>query len=221
MPSNGYFLSWYKMLEKHLWNSFLLYLVVEILQVVHKIAVSSMCYIKEVFWKMSQNWQINIRSSHRTWSVKRKDVLKNLAKLAAKYPFQSLFLNKVADRKPETCRSSHWRCCVKQGALKNFANFTGNNLCWSLFIKVAYLVPATLSKNTPSQVLSCKICNYFKENLCMSTCQLYLKRDSKIGVYFRILWIICEHLFRTYRNNRINMLKVIPLFKKSINFTGK
>ena len=35
-PSNGYFLFLYKMLEKHLWNSFLLYLVVEFLQLVYE-----------------------------------------------------------------------------------------------------------------------------------------------------------------------------------------
>ena len=33
------------------------------------------------------------------------------------------FFNKVTGWKPETVRSSHWRC-VKQGVLKNFANFT-------------------------------------------------------------------------------------------------
>ena len=47
---------------------------------------------------------------------------------------QSLFFNKVAGWKPGTFRSSHWRCSVKQGALENFANFTGNKLCWSLFL---------------------------------------------------------------------------------------
>ena len=30
-------------------------------------------------------------------------------------------------------RSSHWRCSVKKGALRNFAKFTGNHLCQSLF----------------------------------------------------------------------------------------
>ena len=29
-------------------------------------------------------------------------------------------------------RSSHQRCSVKKGVLKNFANFTGKHLCWSL-----------------------------------------------------------------------------------------
>ena len=67
-------------------------------------------------------------------SVKGKDVLKNLATLTVKHLFRSLFFNKVAGWKPETFRSSHWRCSVKQGALKNFANFTGSNLCWSLFL---------------------------------------------------------------------------------------
>ena len=28
-------------------------------------------------------------------------------------------------------RSRHRRCSVKKGALKNLANFTGKNLCWS------------------------------------------------------------------------------------------
>ena len=34
----------------------------------------------------------------------------------------------------------HWRYSVKQGAIKNFANLTGKNLCWSLFlIKLNFL----------------------------------------------------------------------------------
>ena len=83
---------------------------------------------------MSQNSQINTRSSHPQVFCQKKRCSKNLAKFTAKHLFRSLFLNKVAGWKPETFRSSHWRCSVKQGALKNFANFTGNNLCWSLFL---------------------------------------------------------------------------------------
>ena len=37
-------------------------------------------------------------------------------------------------------RSSHRRCSIKQGVLKNFIKFTGKHLCWSLFFnKVAGL----------------------------------------------------------------------------------
>ena len=108
--------------------------VVEVVQLVDKIAVSPRCSIKEVFWKTSQNSQINTRSSHPEVFCQRKDVLQNVAKFTEKHLFRSLFFNKVASWKPETIRSSHWRCSVKQGALKNFSNFTGNNLCWSLFL---------------------------------------------------------------------------------------
>ena len=53
-------------------------------------------------------------------------------------------------------RSSHWKCSVKKGVLKNFATFTKTRLCWSLFInKVPGLRP-------PTQVFSCEFCEIFK-----------------------------------------------------------
>ena len=44
-------------------------------------------------------------------------------------------------------RSSHQRCSVRKGVLRNFAKFTGKQLCQSLFFnKVAGLKPVTLLK---------------------------------------------------------------------------
>ena len=44
-------------------------------------------------------------------------------------------------------RSSHERYSVRKGVLRNFAKFTGKQLCQSLFFnKVAGLMPATLLK---------------------------------------------------------------------------
>ena len=44
-------------------------------------------------------------------------------------------------------RSSHQRCSMKKGVLRNFTKFTGKHLCQSLFFnKVAALRPATLLK---------------------------------------------------------------------------
>ena len=63
--------------------------------------------------------------------MKRKDILKNFSKFAEKHRCRCPLFNRVAGWKPETVRSNHWRCFVKQGALKNFDNFTGKNLCWS------------------------------------------------------------------------------------------
>ena len=48
---------------------------------------------------------------------------------------------------PIPSRSSHQRCSVRIGVLRNFAKFTGKHLCQSLFFnKVAALRPATLLK---------------------------------------------------------------------------
>ena len=44
-------------------------------------------------------------------------------------------------------RSSHQKCSMKKGVLKNFTKFTGKHLCQSLFYnKFAGLSPATLIK---------------------------------------------------------------------------
>ena len=48
-------------------------------------------------------------------------------------------------------RSNHWKCSVKVGVLKSFANFTGKQLSWRLFFnKVTNLRPATLLKRDSS-----------------------------------------------------------------------
>ena len=44
-------------------------------------------------------------------------------------------------------KRSHWGCSVEKGVLRNFAKFTGKDLCQSLFFnKDAGLRPATLLK---------------------------------------------------------------------------
>ena len=63
-------------------------------------------------------------------------------------------------------RSCHHKCSFKKSILKNFANFTGKRLCWSLFlIKLQVWRPATLRKETPTQIFSCEIWEIFK-NIC-------------------------------------------------------
>ena len=52
-----------------------------------------------------------------------------------------------AHKRHSRVRSSHQRCTLKSGVLKNFAKFRGKHLCQSLFFhKVAALRPATLLK---------------------------------------------------------------------------
>ena len=61
-------------------------------------------------------------------------------------------------------RSSHQRCSVKKGVLRNFTKFTGKHLRQSLFFnKIAGLRPATLlKKETLAQVFSCEFCEISK-----------------------------------------------------------
>ena len=54
-------------------------------------------------------------------------------------------------------RSSRPDVFCKKGILSNFAKFTGKHLCHSLFFnKVADLRPATITKETLTQVFSCE-----------------------------------------------------------------
>ena len=88
--------------------------------------------------------------------------LTNLQNSQRKHLCQSLFFNKVGGWKPKTVRSSLWKCSVKKGALKNFM---WKHLCWSLFLITLHLAgPATLLKKTPIQVLSFKICKFFRKS---------------------------------------------------------
>ena len=60
-------------------------------------------------------------------------------------------------------RSNHRRCSVKEDVLKNFAIFTGKHLCFGVFFNILQAWrPATLLKETPTQVLSCEYCKLFK-----------------------------------------------------------
>ena len=68
-------------------------------------------------------------------------------------------------------KSSHQNYSVWEDVLKTFTNFTGNYLCWSLFlIKLQAWGSATLLKRDSTQLLSCEVCEifkntYFKEHL--------------------------------------------------------
>ena len=76
-------------------------------------------------------------------------IFKNFAKFTGKYLCRSLSyqFNSQSMGRPDKRRNSQWRCSVKKGVIKNLANFTRKNLCWSLFlIKLQQIRPATLLK---------------------------------------------------------------------------
>ena len=82
-------------------------------------------------------------------SVKKKMFLQIFVKFTKSIFAGVSFLIKLQAGNSQNFTSSHWRYSVKEGALKNFANLTGNNLCWSLFlIKLQFWGRATLLKKT-------------------------------------------------------------------------
>ena len=65
-------------------------------------------------------------------------------------------------------RSSHCRCSVRKGVLRNYAKITGKHLCQSIFFnKVAGRSSTLLKKEALAQVFSCEFCEIFK-NTCFT-----------------------------------------------------
>ena len=72
--------------------------------------------------------------------------------------------------KDSSVRSSRPEELYKKGVLRNFAKFTGKQLCRSFFLnKVADLRPATLLKRTVAQVFSCEFCEIYKNTFFHKT----------------------------------------------------
>ena len=88
--SNSYLSFLHKILEKHLWNSFLLYLVVEIW--------NKLLY-KRGFLKNFSKFS-DKHKEQSSGGVQSKDVLKNFVKFTEKHLCRILLFNKVAGWKP-------------------------------------------------------------------------------------------------------------------------
>ena len=85
----------------------------------------------------------------------------------------------------DVSRSSHRVYSVKKGILKNSANFTEKDLCWSLFlIKLQAFKPAYLLKRDPNtvQVFSCENCKM------RTTCSVFLKPKLQIMQLAHYFW---------------------------------
>ena len=79
-------------------------------------------------------------------------------------------------------RSSHRRCSVKKGALKNFPKLTGKDLCQSLFFnKVAGLWPVTLlRKETLAQAFLCEFCEVLRTPFLHNTSRRLLLTFERV-----------------------------------------
>ena len=157
--------------------------MIEILQLVHEIAVFRRCSKEEMSWK-TQNSQIKTRSSHPEVFCQKKmslDILQNSQK--KKKNFFCLFFDKVAGSKPETFRSSHWRCFVKQGVLKKVTPTKVSPCGFCELFKNTYFVQdlQTAGSETERRCLFNKVAS-----LTTSSCLIVLERNCSTGIS---LWV--------------------------------
>ena len=79
-------------------------------------------------------------------------------------------------------RSSHWRCSVRKGVLRNYAKITGKHLCQSLFFnKVAGRSSTLLKKKTLAQVFSCEFCEIFKNTFFTEYLWATASKNTKLS----------------------------------------
>ena len=148
--------------------------------------------VSEFIFKLVYHWEscrwseiCCVYRSGRPEVFCKKGVLRNFAKFTGKHLCQSLspFLTEhlwwlllcardIAEKSLNRLlllpilKSNHRRCHVEKGVLKNFTNFTGKHLCWSLFlIKPQVRVSAALLKWDSSHVFSSKIGEIFKNTI--------------------------------------------------------
>ena len=101
-------------------------------------------------------------------------------------------------------RSSHQRCSVKKGVLKNFAKFTGKHLCWSLQHN---LKPATLLQKSLQH--RCFPMNFTKKLLETS----FFNENLWWTVIFKLAKNIFKEHFRVSASNcRIVITESTQLF---------
>ena len=88
--------------------------------------------------------------------------------------FVKKFTSKETNPLLKRFRSSHRKCSVKKGALRNFVKLTGKDLCQSLFFnKVAGLWPVTLlKKETLAQAFLCELCEISKNTFSTEHLQM-------------------------------------------------
>ena len=66
-------------------------------------------------------------------------------------------------------KSSHRRCSVKKGVLRNFVKFTGKHLCQSLFLIKLQALACNFKRQTLAQAFPCKCCKTSKNTFLQNT----------------------------------------------------
>ena len=87
----------------------------------------------------------------------------------------------ISDKYDVKDRSSHRRCSVRKGVVRNFAKFTGKHPCQSLFFnEVAGLARNFIKKETLEQMFSCEFCKFVRTVFLQNTFGGCLWKDENV-----------------------------------------
>ena len=117
-------------------------------------------------------------------------------------------------------RSSHQRWSVKRGALKNFANFTGKHLCWSLFLTMLQSFnPVTFFKRDSNtgillQSLGNFYNTYFEEPLRTTAS---VSRFSSSVLMWTSFLTLCGERQVTCKRNNTKMERPMKNYRKIVH----
>ena len=103
-------------------------------------------------------------------------------------------------------RSTHQRCSVKKGNLKNFANFKGKHLCWSLFLIKLQVLKLLVTVSTSSEQLFLLIKQF--DTIITFSEQLFLKSILLWSSYFFRIVTSSQQLF--FQNSYFFRAKLVP-----------
>ena len=115
------------------------------------------------------------------------------------------FLKKIQKQPPEVQKQSPERFC-KSAFFKNFVNFTGKHLSWSLFFLIKL---QAFSLKTPTQVLSCEVWVTFRNT--------YFEEHLQATASGGILWKSCSLKLRNIHRTKVASYKVF--YEKGV-FSG-
>ena len=90
-------------------------------------------------------------------------------------------------------RSSHRRCSVRKGVLRNFAKFTRKHLCQSLFLtKLQASACNFIKKEALAQVFSCKFCKISKNTFFIE--HLWATASDSCSIPFTFIFKVTDNI---------------------------
>ena len=125
---------------------------------------SNACWIWLVYKRIAHNFVFFLADSCSPWN----SVLETCA--------HCLYFRHF--RRNSTLRSSHQRCSIRKGLLRNFAKFTGT--C----AKVSFLIKLQEKKETLARVFSCEFCEISKNTFFTEHLWLTVSKHCCISAFF-------------------------------------